>query len=680
MPTNGRFVVRRGPRWPILTVAMPSHADATFTPHRRLAFETLLADLSSRFINVAPDAVGREIDAVQRRVCELLDVDLSALWEGNAAEGLTLTHFYSAQEGLLRPMVGMRACEWFPWLEHEMLANRDVVAATLDYLPDAAAIDRDNLATFGVQSNVTVPLSVGGAEPVGALGFNTTRGRREWPDTLVTRLKLVAQILANALARRRADERLRESDARLMLAVDSAEAGLWDLDYRTGVFWASDRTRTIFGLSPDETITLATFEALLHPDDRARVLGQVSRPDAGLLGLEFRITTAGDAAARWILSRGRPHFTPAGEAVRLTGVSIDITDRKVAERQLGDSEALNRATFEQAAVGLAHVGIDGRWLRVNDKLCDILGYSREELLPLAFQDVTYPPDLQTDLEQVRSILSGDIKTYSMDKRYVRRDGTLVWTNLTVSLVRAANGEPRHFISVLEDISERKRHEHALRVGEARLEAGAELAGLAFYEIDYAGRSTYIDARFRALFGVPPDREEGLQPVEFWLDHLHPDDRPRIAASREKLHAGLIDRLVEEYRYLNPERGLLWLHHVARVASRDASGRPATTTGVLRDITQRRQAEEALRRSYDEIERLKDKLQAETDYLRAEIGVALSQGELTGKSPVMKQVLRVVQQVAPTDSTVLVRGETGTGKELVARAIHRLSPRYARVMV
>ena len=102
-------------------------------------------------------------------------------------------------------------------------------------------------ASFGVKSNLTVPLSVGGASPVGALGFNTTRAERDWPDALVKRLQLVAQVFANALARKRADEALRESEERLALAADSAEAGLWILDYRTGVFWVTDRARAIFG-------------------------------------------------------------------------------------------------------------------------------------------------------------------------------------------------------------------------------------------------------------------------------------------------------------------------------------------------------------------------------------------------------------------------------------------------
>ena len=150
--------------------------------------------------------------------------------------------------------------------------------------------------------------------------------------------------------------------------------------------------------------------------------------------------------------------------------------------------------------------------------------------------------------------------------------------------------------------------------------------------------------------------------------------------REQLQDGRSDRISVEYRYLHPARGQRWFHHLAGVSARDASGRAIRTYGVLRDITERRQAEEALRQSYAEIERLKDRLQAEGEYLKAEMRLTHDHGEVIGQSACMRKLLRLVEQVAPTDSSVLVRGETGTGKELIAQAIHRLSPRRDHVMV
>jgi PAS domain S-box-containing protein len=147
-----------------------------------------------------------------------------------------------------------------------------------------------------------------------------------------------------------------------------------------------------------------------------------------------------------------------GRLTNFVGVQNDITERRRIEEVLRESEERFRATFEHAAVGAAQVGIDGRWLRVNRRLAEIVGYEREELLARTFQDITHPEDLAGDLEQMRQLLSGELQTYTLEKRYMRKGDSEVWVNLTVSLVRDAVGEPAYFIAVVEDISERKKTE------------------------------------------------------------------------------------------------------------------------------------------------------------------------------------------------------------------------------
>src|SRR4051794_11357089 len=124
-------------------------------------------------------------------------------------------------------------------------------------------------------------------------------------------------------------------------------------------------------------------------------------------------------------------------------------------RKSASSERLYRGLFEQSAFGMAHVGLDGRWLEVNDRLCAIVGYDRGDLLAKSFQDITHPDDLDADLDHVRRLLSGEGSSYWMDKRYVRKDGSTVWVQLTVSLVRDEAGRPESFISLIKDIGGRK---------------------------------------------------------------------------------------------------------------------------------------------------------------------------------------------------------------------------------
>ncbi len=141
--------------------------------------------------------------------------------------------------------------------------------------------------------------------------------------------------------------------------------------------------------------------------------------------------------------------------------------------------------------------------------------------------------------------------------------------------------------------------------------------------------------------------------------MHAEDRERFFDLAAQLEAGRVEQAAIEFRFNHPSRGVRWLHHVARVDRRDANGHTLRSYGAIRDITERRQREEALRQSLAEIERLKDRLQAESDYLKAEIKTTHSHGEVTGQSAAIQKILRMVEQVAPTDSSVLVRGETGT---------------------
>jgi len=181
---------------------------------------------------------------------------------------------------------------------------------------------------------------------------------------------------------------------------------------------------------------------------------------APIHGLLWKLGTAGSAILLPLLAM------LLWTAIRLRKEWLAAVE---AERISRENEARFRATFEQAAVGVAHVSPAGQWLRVNRRLCDMVGYSRDELLKLRFQDITHPDDLPLDLDHVRQMLGGEIAAYSMEKRYIRKNGSPVWINLTVSLVRDDTGAPGYFISVIEDIQARKEAEDQLRRLSAELE-------------------------------------------------------------------------------------------------------------------------------------------------------------------------------------------------------------------
>ena len=173
----------------------------------RLRFEILLADLSSRFVNLPPGEVDREIEGALRGVCEVLKIDNAVLWQWSPQPqgDLVLTHAYYAPDS--PPPETTPRHEDFPWIAQRLLSGREVTLPSVEDLPAEAAVDLESARRFGVRSSLCLPLSLGGEPPIGILAFNTLRAVRDWPEELVQRFQLVAQVFTNALARRRAESR-----------------------------------------------------------------------------------------------------------------------------------------------------------------------------------------------------------------------------------------------------------------------------------------------------------------------------------------------------------------------------------------------------------------------------------------------------------------------------------------
>ncbi len=164
----------------------------------------------------------------------------------------------------------------------------------------------------------------------------------------------------------------------------------------------------------------------------------------------------------WLLTTQVPLRDQQGQVVGLVGISRDITERKRIEQELRESAEHFRATFDQAFVGIAHAAPDGRWLRVNQKLCDMVGYTAAELQQRTYSDITHPDDIEADREYIRRTLAGEIQTYTREKRYIHKEGKVIWVNLMVSLVRDPAGQPQYFIAIIQDVTARRQAEAEIR--------------------------------------------------------------------------------------------------------------------------------------------------------------------------------------------------------------------------
>jgi PAS domain S-box-containing protein len=226
--------------------------------------------------------------------------------------------------------------------------------------------------------------------------------------------------------------------------------------------YVSPACRELLGYEPEELVGRSAYD-LIHPDDIAAVRAAHAAVLDGprLRAIVYRIR---DQLGRdvWFETTGHSLRDPAtGEIVEIQTSSRDVSWRKRIEAQLRESEQRFRLAMTKASIGMALVGLDGSWVEVNERICELLGRPREELLSCTFQDVTHPDDLDADLGYVAQLLAGDISHYEMEKRYLRPSGDVVWALLGVSLVRDDAGEPRYFISQVVDMTDHKRTLRAL---------------------------------------------------------------------------------------------------------------------------------------------------------------------------------------------------------------------------
>ena len=270
----------------------------------------------------------------------------------------------------------------------------------------------------------------------------------------------------------------------------------------------------------------------------------------------------------------------------LVAVARDISQRKQAEAELKESEDRFRATFQQAAVGIAHIGPDGRWLRVNDKLCAVVEHPREELLRQDFQSITHDEDLVRELALMRQAMDGDIDSYRLEKRFLRRDGKPVWTGVTVSLARTPSGQPKYFIAVIEDISTRKHTEESLRLAQRALEASGN--GIVITDCRQPDNPiVYVNPAFERITGYSAAEALGRN-CRFLHgeDHNQPGTRTLVEAVANTREAKVV---VRNYR----KDGRLFWNELLVAPVRAEDGTVTHFVGVQNDISEQKQAEENL---------------------------------------------------------------------------------------
>ncbi|MCU0518280.1 MAG: PAS domain S-box protein, partial [Oscillatoria sp. Prado101] len=389
---------------------------------------------------------------------------------------------------------------------------------------------------------------------------------------------------ANELLRREMEERqskeeeLRESNRQIVNILESITDSFIALDNQWRFTYINSRAEQKMRKSRQELLGKSLWEEF--PEAASSTFyGEYHRAKSQQIPVTIEECDA--PADSWFEQR----VFPSGDGVYI--FSQDITSRVRAQEAVRESEERFRAIFERAAAGIAVVAQDGHFIRVNQRFCEMLGYTEGELLALSLPTVTHPDDWETDLQYRRACFVGEISTYSMEKRYICKDGSCVWGSLTVSVVREATGAPKYAIGIVEDITHRVEAEAARRESEHRYQTLAKISPVGIFHTTAGGDCLYVNDRWCEIAGFTPEKALG----DGWVRAIHPDEKERVFAEWYQAATANVPFKLE-YRFLRPDGKETWVVGQA-VQEIGEAGEITGYVGTITDISERKALEREL---------------------------------------------------------------------------------------
>jgi PAS domain S-box-containing protein len=418
--------------------------------------------------------------------------------------------------------------------------------------------------------------------------------------------------IVDITGRKKAEAAVRESEERWRAIVDSANDGILVYDRSLNVIFVNRAAERILGLARAEIIGAAGFTSLLsciHEDGRplnpeterpTRVTARSGKPLTNyVVGVKRR-----DGAVTWLsVNTAFLRRREESDWYGIVSTLSEVTAEKDAALRLRESEARYRRTFELAASGIAHIGMDRKFIRVNRRLCEMLGYPEAELLGLTGRQISHPDDLDVINSQRPALYAGKIDAVRVEKRYLRKDRTPVWVAFSMTVERDAEGRPTHEIAVYNDITAQREAEARVRESEELYRQTFQLAASGIAHVGLDGRFLQANRSLCDILGYTEGELVGRSVKEI----SHPDDKDLTDRERARVHDGEIDSVRFEKRYIRKNGTPVWVE-LAVALARDPHGHPQYEIAIFDDITERKKAEAALREAHEELKRSNSELE------------------------------------------------------------------------
>ncbi len=593
------------------------------------------------------------------------------IYDENAHE-VRLTSYGEPGDPLQVPKLAPE--ETFTWWVHEH--QQPLIIPSLDAETRFPAVT-EMLKNRGVRSVCALPLTTVHRR-LGGLAVGSAEADA-YSNEEVRFLSLVANQVALAVddalnfdASQHAEKALRASEQWFRLLVDSIPTFAWFAAPDGKIEYLNQR---ILDFTAERQENLAGFgwAKVLHPEDveRTKKAWLHSVETGEPCEVDQRVRRF-DNIYRWFRTNAQPLRDPSGRVIRWYGVATDIEDWRRAEESLRASELNLRLIIDNIPGLVLTMTAGGDLDFVSQQGLDYSGRTLEELKGWANSDIVHPDDVSRVLATWKnSVETGHPAGYDSEYRIRRADGVYRWFQVRALPVLDADDRMIRWYCLYTDIDDRKQAEEKLKRSEASLVEAQRLTHCGSWSWNVRTHNGFWSREMFHILGYDP--ENTTPSLAHFLARVHPEDRPMVEQVVQKEMSGLEEDLPSDYRIVLPDGTIKHLHAIAHPVTNE-SGEVVEVIGTSMDVTEQRLAQAKLESAFEAIKQLKDRLHNENLVLREQIDQVFMFEEIVGSSPALQAVLENLHIVAPADSTVLIEGETGTGKELIARAIHNLSPR------